>query len=305
MFYILKPIIPRTFQIKLRKKFVRFKVSRDAYNYWPIMKGSEIIPSDWYGWPENKKFALILTHDIEHQKGYDKVLQLMNLEKKLGFVSSFNFVPERDYKVSKELLNKLKSNGFEYGVHGLNHDGKLFSSEKEFSRRAVKINEYLSDWEAVGFRAPAMHHDLKLISKLHIKYDLSTFDTDPFEPQPDAVNTIFPFWVDGIYGNKGYVELPYTLVQDFTVFILMEEKSSRIWMNKLDWIAENGGMALLNVHPDYINFNNKSQLEEFPVKYYVDFLNYVKNKYSGEFWNALPKDVADFVISNKNDLFIK
>ena len=30
---------------------------------------------------------------------------------------------------------------------------------------------------------------------LNIAYDASTFDTDPFEPQPDGVNTIFPFWV--------------------------------------------------------------------------------------------------------------
>ena len=73
-----------------------------------------------------------------------------------------------------------------------------------------------------------MHHDLDLIGALDIQYDLSTFDTDPFEPQPDGVGTIFPFWVDNKRNkNGGYVELPYTLPQDFTPFILMREKINK------------------------------------------------------------------------------
>jgi hypothetical protein len=40
-----------------------------------------------------------------------------------------------------------------------------------------------------------MYHDLELLHHLDIEYDASTFDTDPFEPQPDGMGTIFPFWV--------------------------------------------------------------------------------------------------------------
>jgi peptidoglycan/xylan/chitin deacetylase (PgdA/CDA1 family) len=151
------------------------------------------------------------------------------------------------------MLKVLKENGFEYGVHGLHHDGKLFSSEEEFLRRAKKINHYLEEWGAVGFRAPSMHHNLEWIGELNILYDLSTFDTDPFEPQPDGVGTIFPFWVENKrHKAGGYVEMPYTLPQDFTPFILMKEKTPKIWTDKLDWIALNEGMVLVNVHPDYI-----------------------------------------------------
>ena len=70
-----------------------------------------------------------------------------------------------------------------------------------------------------------MHHNLEWIGKLDIEYDLSTFDTDPFEPQPDGVGTIFPFWVERKDGRSGYVEMPYSLVQDFTLFLLMKEES--------------------------------------------------------------------------------
>jgi hypothetical protein len=48
---------------------------------------------------------------------------------------------------------------------------------------------------------------------------------------------------------RGYVELPYTLPQDFTLFTVMREKDIDIWKKKLDWIVEKGGMALLITHP--------------------------------------------------------
>ena len=80
----------------------------------------------------------------------------------------------------------------------------------------------------------------------------------------------------------------------FTLFILMKEDTPDIWIDKLDWIAENGGMALVNVHPDYLNFENKYLLEEFPVRHYIELLDYVKSKYEGKYWQALPKQLAKF-----------
>ena len=45
----------------------------------------------------------------------------------------------------------------------------------------------------------------------------------------------------------------------------MKEKNIDIWKQKLDWIAENGGMALVNAHPDYMNFDGgKLGIEEYP-----------------------------------------
>jgi len=292
IFYLFKPIIPRRVQLFLRRFLVK-KQLKKYKDVWPVLPGSQTKFENWAGWPDGKNFALLLTHDVELRKGHDKCIQLLEIEKELGFKSSFNFVPER-YKVDKELREFIISEGFEVGVHGLNHDGKLFRDKEIFSERAKKINQYLKEWNAVGFRAPSMHHNLEWISELNIEYDLSTFDTDPFEPQSDGVGTIFPFWVEGKDGRPGYVEMPYTLVQDSTLFILMKEESPAIWIDKLDWIAENGGMALVNVHPDYLNFENKYLLEEFPVRHYIELLDYVKSKYEGKYWQALPKQVAKF-----------
>jgi hypothetical protein len=292
-FYLIKPFLPRGLQLFLRRLIVRRKIKLYS-NVWPISKSSSKPPANWEGWPKRKKFALVLTHDVEFREGHDKCTTLMNLEKKLGFVSSFNFVPER-YKVDSKLREILVGNGFEVGVHGLYHDGKLFQSKSIFLKRAKKINCYLKKWQAVGFRAPSMHHNLEWIRELDLEYDLSTFDTDPFEPQSDGVNTIFPFWVNGDGHNKGYVELPYTLVQDFTLLILMKQRDIELWKRKLDWIADNNGMALLNVHPDYINFENKFTTQEFPLLLYEELLNYINDRYEDQYWHALPKEVARFV----------
>jgi len=292
IFYLFKPFIPRRAQLFLRRFLVK-KQLKKYKNVWPIFPGSQTKPENWTGWPDGKSFALVLTHDVELREGHDKCRRLLEIEKELGFKSSFNFVPER-YEVDKELREFIVSEGFEVGVHGLNHDGKLFRDEKIFSKRAKKINQYLKGWNSVGFRAPAMHHNLEWIGRLDIEYDLSTFDTDPFEPQPDGVGTIFPFWVEGREGRPGYVEMPYTLAQDFTLFILMKEKSPAIWIDKLDWISKNGGMALVNVHTDYLNFENKNELEQFPVSFYSDFLKIIKENFEGKYWNVLPKEVTTY-----------
>ena len=291
LFYKIKPLIPRQLQLVLRRQLAQYKREMSA-DVWPILPEAATPPQNWQGWPEGKRFGFVLTHDVELQGGHDKILRLMRLEKELGFRSSFNLVPER-YTISADVRAELQGNGFEVGVHGIRHDGKLYASRNEFLKRARRINGYLQAWGATGFRSPAMHHNLEWLHDLDIEYDASTFDTDPFEPQSEGVGTIFPFWVSGNNSHSGYMELPYTLPQDHGLFIILQEKNVDIWKRKLDWIAENGGMALLNVHPDYMNFNNgELGREEFSADLYREFLTYVKEKYAGEYWHALPCEVA-------------
>jgi hypothetical protein len=307
-YHLIKPLIPRRIQLYLRRKVVQRKRSRFS-NIWPIDEKASKPPEGWSGWPEGKRFGLVLTHDVETAKGQERCIQLAMLEERLGFRSSFNFVTE-EYNVSAFLRDRLAERRFEIGVHGLFHKGNPFRSRKIFQEQAIKINHYLKDWQSVGYRSPCMYHNLEWIGELNIEYDSSTFDTDPFEPQPDGVGTIFPFWVPATCNpinpinpsnpsnpsnplSDGFVELPYTLPQDHALFVIMREKSIAIWKKKLDWIAENGGMALLITHPDYMSFDGKKPaMEEYPVEYYKEFLKNIKSKYDGRFWHGLPKDIS-------------
>ena len=95
--------------------------------------------------------------------------------------------------------------------------------------------------------------------------------------------------------GAGYVELPYTLPQDFTLFLLLREQTANIWLQKVDWIARHGGMALVNVHPDYLCFDGATPTAmEYPSTHYKALLEYVSRHYQGLFWNTTPIKVAQF-----------
>jgi glycosyltransferase involved in cell wall biosynthesis len=197
-----------------------------------------------------------------------------------------------------------------------------------------------------------MLHNLDWLHHLDIQYDASTFDTDPFEPQPEGRGTIFPFWVPRpeIRGQRsevrdqeagrgrqkseigsqrseltspsgpltsdprpltspatpqtsdlrpltsGYIELPYTLPQDSTLFLLLRETTPDIWLRKLDWIAAHGGMALVNVHPDYLQFDDGAPSgRTVPVTHYRRLLEHVRRQHTDAFWQVTPGEVATYV----------
>ena len=296
-YYYVKPLIPRRLQILMRR-WVAARKRETCKDCWPIDVQTGKAPEGWNGWPGNKRFALVLTHDVDTFKGHEKCRRLLHLEEDLGFRSSFNFVAA-EYRVSCELRHHIHNRGFEVGVHGLVHNRKMYDTRTAFQSHAVRINDFLRNWQAAGFRSPCMFHNLDWLQELEIEYDASTFDTDPFEPQPDGVGTIFPFWVEGTHGRNGYVELPYTLAQDFTIFILLNGNSIDTWKEKIDWIAECGGMALLNTHPDYMKFNGaKPGFEEYPSAYYEHLLDYIKSRYEGSYWHTLPREMARFWRNN-------
>ena len=287
-----KPLIP--FRVRLALRQLHAAYIRPGYvNSWPIDSAAGRSPEGWVGWPGGKQFAFVLTHDVEGLRGLGKCRQLADLDVDLTFRSAFNFVPEGEYRVPDSLRTFLTEKGFEVGVHDLCHDGSLYASRKNFQCGAQKINQYIEQWGAVGFRSGFMRHNLKWLDELNVLYDGSTFDTDPFEPQPDGVGTIFPFWVSA-NGHNGYVEIPYTLPQDSTLFIALKETSIDIWKRKLDWVAEKGGMALVNVHPDYIAFDDPVSCGEYSYRRYRELLEYVKTCYLDDCWFALPKDVANY-----------
>jgi peptidoglycan/xylan/chitin deacetylase (PgdA/CDA1 family) len=236
-----------------------------------------------------------LTHDAEQEGGLAHTRDLADLEEERGFRSAFGFVPRR-YRTPEGLRRTLADRGFEVMVHDLDHDGKLFRNRRSFAERSRAINEFLQEWETRGFSSGAMHHNLPWISQLNIDYSISTYDVDPFEPQACGLGRIFPCWVQSPKGEEpGFVEMPYTLPQDLTLFALLEEQTNAIWRRKLDWIAAKGGMALIKTHPDYMVFpKERKRIDGYPVELYTDLLDYIRERYGGEAWFAPPSEVARY-----------
>ncbi|HEV2320099.1 MAG TPA: hypothetical protein VGV18_10135, partial [Verrucomicrobiae bacterium] len=125
IYYRFKPYLPWRLRMGIRRLVARRK-RESVKDVWPINEAAGRRPEKWRGWPHKKRFALVLTHDVEGASGLAKCLRLMELERRLGFHSSFNFIPEGDYSVPSEVRNVLSKNRFEVGVHDLRHDGKLY-----------------------------------------------------------------------------------------------------------------------------------------------------------------------------------
>ncbi len=227
-------------------------------------------------WPRGRRLAVVLTHDVEGPEGQAFVPAVAALEESLGIRSSFNFVPE-GYDVDSGLRAELATRGFEVGVHGLRHDGRLFANREVFHERSVRINRYLREWGSHGFRAPLMHRQPEWLQELELEYDSSFFDSDPFEPIPGGTMSLWPFFVGR------FVELPYTLVQDHTLTQTLGERTPRLWLEKMEYTRRRCGMALLNTHPDYLR-----QGEGLAV--YRAFLEAIAAR--DDAWTTLPHEAA-------------
>jgi peptidoglycan/xylan/chitin deacetylase (PgdA/CDA1 family) len=291
LYYLIKPLVPRRASCAMRRILGHLR-QRTFPLDWPIegryarfqwelarqlllLMERNTLPFTHF-WPEGQRFAFVLTHDIESAEGQKFAPFIADLEERLGFRSSFNFVPEK-YSRDRSLIDELKRRGFEVGVHGLTHRSNLFSSYTEFAKQVKCINRYLEEWSAVGFRAPYMHRQPEWMQALCVEYDLSFFDTDPWEPVPGGTIAIWPYFL----GH--FVELPYTLVQDNTLFNILKQTTPDLWLEKVEFLRQYYGMALLNSHPDYLR-------DESKLAIYAAFLKSVQKQ--GNYWHALPREVA-------------
>lgn len=254
-------------------------IPRDFIRSMSESIGSE--PIDMvHPWPGGKQFAVVLSHDVETLQGMKNIDRMAKLEEKHGMRSSWNLVPKL-YPIDTGIVKDLQQRGFEIGVHGYNHDGRLFESQREFLKRSNVINDSAGRFSATGFRAPMVHRDLDLIlQKLDFDYDASCFDIDPLQAMPGGVGSIWPF----IIGDS-MVELPYTMPQDHTLFVSLGEEDSRIWQRKLEFLRDNSGMVLMLTHPDYMDTAKRLDL-------YDRFLGKLNEQ--GNFWHSLPRGVANW-----------
>jgi hypothetical protein len=125
-------------------------------------------------------------------------------------------------------------------------------------------------------RSPATLRNAPWMHELPVLYDSSFPDTDPFQPQPGGCCWIFPYFFGDV------VELPITLDQDHTLFLLLRDHSIDRWVRKSEWIMANHGLINLLVHPDYI--------DDERLAVYDRFLEFLSRQNGG--WHALPRDVA-------------
>jgi hypothetical protein len=289
-YYRVRPMLPRRSQIRMRQLASRLQ-ARSRFPRWPVETALHDLyarlfhdaaavagaPVPWLSpWPNGRSWALVVTHDVETTAGYRSLRPVKDVELQHGYRSSWNFVPRR-YRVDDAVVEELLEEGFEVGVHGLYHDGRDLGSPALLRERLPAMRAYAERWQAVGFRAPATQRRWEWMPMLGFDYDSSYPDTDPFEPQSGGCCTWLP------YHNDGLVELPITLPQDHTLFVILGHADERLWIQKAEQVRRRGGMALMVTHPDY--------LREQPL---LDAYRSVLERFATDptAWRALPREVG-------------
>jgi hypothetical protein len=240
--------------------------------------GVERIPFIWF-WPNGQKSCAILTHDVEETSGVDFCPSLMDIDDSFGIKSSFQFVPEGRYAVSPALLERTRTRGFEVNIHDLNHDGHLYDSREAFLRRALKINEYVREYGALGFRSAVLYRRLDWYDAYDFSYDMSVPNVGHLDAQSGGCCTVMPYFIGNV------LELPVTTTQDYTLFNIFSDYSLDLWQRQIELITKNHGLLSFIVHPDFI-------LEKRARSTYVGLLEHLSRlRNQGEIWMALPKEV--------------
>jgi len=210
--------------------------------------------------------ALVITHDIDSGPELADVDRVRALEREIGLPSAFGFVPDQSWP-SEDLARSLVAEGCEVYWHDIGHDGRLPYLGIEGIRDAFDRVADRSPWSLelmTTFRAGQLlvSRDLLQVVSERFAIDMSIPDTEHHGPYGGAAGcgTVYPFRLDGL------LELPLTMPQEVYlrhVYGLSAAQALDVWLAKLAYIRERGGVAVFNIHPVWIDRSNPDMLEAF------------------------------------------
>lgn len=294
LYYWVRPLLSVPVRRHIQKLALR-KWNRRAFPQWPVdrtvetlmekllalamkAKGIDEIPFIWF-WPEGVDTCTIITHDVETTQGRDHCDALMDINDSFGVKSSFQVVPEERYVVPKEYLENIRQRGFEVNVQDLNHDGHLYRDRAEFLRRVERINQYMSEYMAHGFRAGVLYRNVEWYEAFKVSYDMSIPNVGHLDPQHGGCCTVFPFFIGNI------LELPVTMTQDYSLFHIIHDYSTQLWKEQIALIREKHGFISVIIHPDYVIDAKAEQTYRELLKHLTELRD------QGKTLICLPRDV--------------
>jgi hypothetical protein len=293
-YYAVRELLP----VSIRKHLQKFYLgdwSRLLFPRWPVdftvdtlherilrlsmqANGVQRMPFIWF-WPNGAPNALIVTHDVETAAGRDFTRELIDLDEAHGIRASFQVIPEKRYEVPDEYVALIRSRGFEFNIHDLNHDGQLYQERQLFLQRSKKINSYVKKFATNGFRAGVMYRNLDWYDAYEMSYDMSMPNVAHLEPQRGGCCTVFPYFVGKI------LEIPLTTCQDYSLFQILNDYSIDLWKQQLALLRKRNGLMSFIAHPDYL-------IDAGARKVYESLLQYLQQMVQREkIWMALPGEV--------------
>ncbi|HVN94250.1 MAG TPA: hypothetical protein VMT38_11165 [Terracidiphilus sp.] len=295
IYYWLRPILPVGVRRHLQKIYLKdWKTLQ--FPRWPVdcsldhmmeellllslrASGEDRIPFIWF-WPDGSSSSAVMTHDVETQTGYDFCSTLMDVDDTYGIKSSFQVIPEERYTVHPEVLGEIRKRGFEICVHDLNHDGHLYKHRDQFLRRVTRINAHGKEFGAQGFRAAVLYRKQLWYDALDFSFDMSVPNVAHLDPQRGGCCTVMPYFFE-----NGFLEIPVTTIQDYSLFNIMRDYSISLWKQQTEIIMGMHGCMSFIAHPDYLQ-----QPQEMVVyKELLAYLNQLRRE--NDVWITTPGEI--------------
>lgn len=210
-----------------------------------------------------KRYACLVTHDVDTQRGFQGAKHLRKLEEKYDVPSAW-FIPSKHYKLDPEMVKELANHG-EIGAHDTRHDGKLAQLPKQKLvkrfREAKQILEKILDCSVGGFRAPLLQHNVDIIEALGdagYTYDTSIPTWEPKHPyvmKSHGIGSVNPVKMSKI------VEISVSLPQDHQMIHVLgftTKQTVEAWTRLKETIRDIGGICTVLVHPSYEMAHSKN-----------------------------------------------
>jgi hypothetical protein len=124
-----------------------------------------------------------------------------------------------------------------------------------------------------------MYRNQDWYGALEVAYDMSVPNVAHLEPQRGGCCTVMPYFVGDV------LEIPLTTTQDYSLFHVLNDYSTRLWEEQIARIRAANGLISFIAHPDYLR-------EEKARTVYTGLLAHLARLTSeGHSWMALPGEI--------------
>jgi hypothetical protein len=268
------PISYRYVPIRVRMALLRLLARGsaaviDVFPRWPIERSvDDAIRAEWREAAaqagvalrepsyDGRAAAITITHDIDTARDISRIAAMRDLERSFGLASSFGFVPDSSWPTESRVRD-LIADGCEVYWHDIKHDGRLPWLTRRAMGSAFDRVVERNPWALETMRAfrsgqLLMTDVLFDVVAERFEVDMSLPDTERFGPYGSAAGcgTVIPF------RTRGLLEIPLSMPQDVylrNVHGLSPDEMIDVWTRKLVYIESVGGVAVLNVHPIWVN----------------------------------------------------
>ncbi len=272
--------IPGGLRIKIGQALAAME--NPSFPKWPIDPSGDalrwILGERGGGWPGGKKFALVLSHDVDTADGMEFSPRLLEIEARHRVPAVYSFVTST-YAIEKRFLRDVIAAGGEIAWHSDLHDNRIaFEDEVGIRRRFEGARGFFEEFDVRGFRSPSLCRTPTLlrIAGERFTWDSSIPDTGP----GGGCASVQPFRIGPM------LEVPLTLPMDADLVFRRRDPKAwpDAWMEKARYVRDVGGCAVLCTHPETHFSGHRAAWEA-----YDEFLRRVKEL---DPWICVPRGIA-------------